>query len=196
MMVAIMLVTVQMSNGQQQHIIMNSPPAPGVYEATESIALLPGFSFTATQANSLTLKIFDPCNTGNPAQDFTCRMNHIFQYVNKSRIATGLLSDYGLQMAEPVYFNGILGDSNFVDMDTWRMLYSGMFTSKINNNVNLTAPETIFDLIENATHTDATPVAMMHYQYNMLREDALSQNLMQIVNRNEINVYNFITASK
>jgi hypothetical protein len=71
----------------------------------------------------------------NPGQEFSDRMNHIFQYVNKSRIATGLLSDYGLQMVEPKYFNGVPADSNYVDMDTWKMLYSGMFTSKINKNL-------------------------------------------------------------
>ena len=170
--VAIMLATSQILKGQQQHIVMNSPPAPGVYEASESITLQPGFSFTATQSNSLTLKIADPCNTGDPAVDFVCRMNHIFQYVDKNRITTGLLSDYGLQIADPAYFDGIIADSNYVSMDTWRMLYYGLFSSKINNNVSLTIPETVFDQIDNATHSTAAPVAMMHYQYNALKEDA------------------------
>jgi hypothetical protein len=40
-----------------QDITMSSTPAPGVYEATESITLQPGFSFTATPGNSLTLRI-------------------------------------------------------------------------------------------------------------------------------------------
>ena len=72
----------------------------------------------------------------NPSQEFTDRMNHIFQYVDKNKIATGLLSDYGLQIVEPKYFNGVPADSNYVDMDAWKMLYSGMFTSKINSNDN------------------------------------------------------------
>jgi len=54
-LVALMLATAQISKGQQQHIVMNSPPAPGIYEATESITLQPGFSFTASSGNSLTL---------------------------------------------------------------------------------------------------------------------------------------------
>jgi len=101
------------------------------------------------------------------AQDpYTNRMNHIFQYVDKSRITTGLLSDYGLQMVEPVYFDGVPADSNYVEMSTWKMLYAGMFTSKINNNVSLTLPETVFTQIDNATHATAVPLAMMHYQYS------------------------------
>ena len=56
-MVALLLVTAQISKGQQ-HIVMNSPPASGIYEATESITLQPGFSFTASSSNSLTPFIF------------------------------------------------------------------------------------------------------------------------------------------
>ena len=63
----------------------------------------------------------------NPGQDFTNRMNHIFQYMNKSRITTGLLSDYGLQIIDPAYFNGTPADSNYVDMDTWVMLFDDFF---------------------------------------------------------------------
>ena len=91
-----------------------------------------------------------------PGQDFTNRMNHIFQYVDKSKIATGILSDYGLQILEPKYFNGVPADSNYVDMDAWKMLYSGMFTSKINNNVSLSDSETVFAQIENATQFTAS----------------------------------------
>ena len=98
-------------------------------------------------------------------------MNHIFQYVDKSRITSGLLSDYGLQIIEPKYFNGMPADSNYVDMNTWKMLYAGIYTSKINNNISLTSPETVFTQIDNATHADAVPVAMMHYQYNAMKEN-------------------------
>ena len=122
----------------------------------------------------------------NPGQEFTNRMNHIFQHVNKSKVTTGLLIDYGLQVIEPKYFNGVPADSNYVDMDTWRMLYSGMFTSKINNNVNLTVPETVFTQIDNATHATAVPLAMMHYQYNALNENALLLNMLQIVNGDQL----------
>jgi len=126
----------------------------------------------------------------NPGQEYTDRMNYIFQHVNKSRVTTGLLSDYGLYMVEPDVFDGIPADSNYVDMDTWKILYSGMYSSKINNNVSLTLPETVFTLIDSAIHTTAVPVAMMHYQYNQLNENAVTQNLLQIVNEQIIEVPN------
>ena len=132
------------------------------------------------------------CNlfSQNPGQEYTDWINYIFQYVDKSKITTGLLSDYGLQMVEPDVFNGVPADSNYVNMDTWKMLYSGIYTSKINNNVALTLPETVFTQIDNATHATAMPLAMMHYQYNQLNENAVDLNLLQVVNDQIIEVPN------
>ena len=118
----------------------------------------------------------------NPGQDYTNRMNFIFQYIDKNKITTGLLSDYGLYAVEPDVFNGVPVDSNYVDMDAWKILYSGVYTSKINNNISLTSPETVFTQIDNATHATAVPLAMMHYQYNQLNENAVNLGLLQIVN--------------
>jgi hypothetical protein len=118
----------------------------------------------------------------NPAQEYKTRMDHIFMYMDKSRITTGLLSDYGLQMVDPVYFNGIPADSNYVDMDIWKQLYIGMYGSKINSNVSLTAPETVYNQIEKAVHSTATPIAVMHFQYNKLNDDAVKQGLVAVVN--------------
>ena len=50
--------------------------------------------------------------------DFAGRMNFIFQHVDRSRVTTGLLSDFGLQLVIPYYFSGVPHDSNFVNMET------------------------------------------------------------------------------
>jgi hypothetical protein len=134
------------------------------------------------------LMITGNLSSQNSGQELSDRINYIFQQTDKSRITTGLLSDYGLQIVEPVYFDGIPADSNYVDMDTWKMLYSGIYTSKINNNISLTSPETVFSQIENTAHTTAVPVAMMHYQYNQLNENALNLGLLQVVNDRIIDI--------
>ena len=84
LILGLLITTNLLSQNPVPNIIMNSTPAPGVYEAYESITLQPGFSFSASSGNSLTLKIVpDPCNTGDPGQDFVCRMNHITNLKNK-----------------------------------------------------------------------------------------------------------------
>ena len=62
-------------------------------------------------------------------QAYTDAMNAIFQKVDKSKITTGLLADYGVQIVDPEAFNGVPADSNYVNMDTWKMLYGDIYSS-------------------------------------------------------------------
>ncbi|MCL1937868.1 MAG: hypothetical protein FWF52_05685 [Candidatus Azobacteroides sp.] len=122
-------------------------------------------------------------------QVYTDVMNAIFQKINKSKITTGLLIDYGVQAVDPEAFNGIPADSNYVSMDTWKMLYGGLYTSKINTNANLTLPETVFAAIDNTSPSgSAVPLAMMHFQYNKLNDNAVSLGLLQVVNNQIVEV--------
>ncbi|MDR2064139.1 MAG: T9SS type A sorting domain-containing protein [Prevotellaceae bacterium] len=120
----------------------------------------------------------------DPGQEYTDRMNYIFEHVDKNKITTGLLVDYGLQTVEPEYFDGIPADSNYVDMDTWKMLYLGMYSSKINKFANLISPDDVYKQIEKAQYRDehAVTVAIMHFQYNRLNENAEKAGLVKIVN--------------
>ena len=120
-------------------------------------------------------------------QTFVERMNHIFQHVNKTQIPTGLLSDFGLQLVYPYAFDGTPSDTNFVAMDTWRMLYATLFSSQVNGNISMIFPETVFDRIDSATHPSAVPLAMMHFQYNSLNEhspywivDTIAEQLLEV----------------
>jgi len=119
------------------------------------------------------------------AQDFnleyTNAMNNIFAKVDKSKIATGLLADYGVPIVAIEAFNGVPADSNYVSMDTWKKLYAGVFSSIINTNANLTLPQTVFAAIDN-TPSSPVPLAMMHYQYNKLNDNAVQLGLLQVVN--------------
>ena len=49
-------------------------------------------------------------------QQYTDTMNYIFQKVDKSKITTGLLADYGLQIMAIEAFNGVPADSNYVSI--------------------------------------------------------------------------------
>jgi hypothetical protein len=137
---------------------------------------------------SLFLAIFAGNTMAQDAnQAYTDAMNTIFQNVNKSKITTGLLSDYGLQIVDPEAFNGVPADSNYVNMDTWKMLYGGIYSSIINSNANLTLPETVFASIDN-TASNPVSLAMMHFQYNKLNENAVSLGLLQVVNNQIVEV--------
>ena len=61
------------------------------------------------------------CSFGLSAQDldslFVSRMNYIFQHVNRSTVASGLLKDYGLEIIDIASYNGVPADSNYCTMD-------------------------------------------------------------------------------
>ena len=60
---------------------------------------------------------------GQTVTDFNNQTTSIFQNVNKSRVTTGLLYDYGVHLIDPIYYNGtLLMDSNYVDIDIWNSL--------------------------------------------------------------------------
>ncbi len=49
--------------------------------------------------------------------DFKNQVNYVFANIDHSKVTTGLLSDYGLQIIPPEYYNGALQDSNEVDIN-------------------------------------------------------------------------------
>lgn len=116
-----------------------------------------------------------------PAQNYSDTINHVFEHVDINRITTGLLSDYGVQVVDLEAFNGVPADSNYVDMDTWKKLYAGIYTSIINSNVSLELPDDVNYIIDNV---ESSPIqlVMMHYSYNKLNDDAVTLGLLQVIN--------------
>ncbi|MDR1198946.1 MAG: hypothetical protein LBK94_08070, partial [Prevotellaceae bacterium] len=141
---------------------------------TKTFLLISGLLFT--------INSFAQISRFDPGQEYTDRMDYIFEHVDKSKITTGLLSDYGLHLIEPDYFDGVPADSNYVDMDTWKMLYLGMATSKINKFAKIASPDTVFAVIDKMSYRSSVPVAIMHFEYNSFRENAVSLGLVSIVN--------------
>lgn len=123
------------------------------------------------------------------SQNYTDTINYVFEHVDKDRINTGLLSDYGIQIVDITAFDGIPADSNYVNMDTWKQLYAGLYTSKINSNVSLSLPDDVNDIIDGANDSPV-PLTMMHYEYNKLNDDAVALGLLQITNNQIFDVPN------
>ena len=50
--------------------------------------------------------------------EYNAKISKVFQHVDKSRVTTGLLYDYGLHLIDPVYYDGVaLTDENYIDME-------------------------------------------------------------------------------
>ena len=118
--------------------------------------------------------------SGDPVAD---KMNHIFAPLDKSQVPTGFLADYGAEFLPLDIFNGVLTDSNKVNMDVWRMAYASLYTSRIYGTNPLPTFASINNTLESAqSETSATPVAIVFSKYGYIKADAFSNNLLKLEN--------------
>lgn len=117
-----------------------------------------------------------------PADEVINRMNYVFEEINRSNVPTGLLSNYGVQPIPLEYYNGIPADSNFVNIDSYKLLYAGVYSAKFNNNITLITPDELSQQIQNYSSGSSIPVSVMHYEYNRIKDDAVEQGLVTVAN--------------
>ncbi len=112
--------------------------------------------------------------------DFYNRVSYVFQHVDNSPVSTGLLLDCGVEFMNLGNFDGLaLTDSNYVSLLDWRCNYATLLSSQFNGNISFTDFPTINSRISTATATNLPiPFVLLHYNYQVLRDDALSSGLM------------------
>ncbi|GHU73461.1 hypothetical protein FACS189413_17860 [Bacteroidia bacterium] len=70
-----------------------------------------------------------------------------------------------------------------MDATTWLGLYSSIYNAQINSFISLLQPEKVADIFKNAGTANSTiPIAIMHYQYDKLDDDALNKGLLAYSN--------------
>ncbi len=68
---------------------------------------------------------------------FRAGMDSVFRYVDKQQVPTGILSDYGLHLIDPNPYNGVPSDTTQVNSEIWKILYTGLYYSKINDKITI-----------------------------------------------------------
>lgn len=121
------------------------------------------------------------------AQDTTSfygKSQYIFEHVDKNQISSGLLSEYGIEFLELANYNGtVLSDSNYVGMEEWRMLYTSLYSAQINNNVTMYGLDTVNNrVLSYIALNQPISFSVLHYNYQSLRSDAVSANLLSVSN--------------
>lgn len=56
--------------------------------------------------------------------DYADRMEHIFGNINKTKVTTGYLKEFGIRFNEVEAYNGVISNNNFADKTQWQSLYS------------------------------------------------------------------------
>lgn len=131
---------------------------------------------------AITLIFILPIFAQTPEQQIADRMTYVFAQLNLNNVPTGILSNYGVQPIDLEYYNGVPADSNYVNLECYKQLYAGLYSAKVNNTASLISPVDYAQQIDNFTYTGATPVAIMHFAYNRLKDNAVELGLVTVVN--------------
>lgn len=99
-------------------------------------------------------------------EDFTyeslrAELDEAFRNVDLNKVPTGLLSDYSISLIYPNDFNGTLSDTNYVNFDVWKIVYTGLFRAQVNDRAHLEDPAVVSTAIE-----QDKAVGIMLYEYN------------------------------
>ena len=114
------------------------------------------------------------------AQDaYQTKIASIFQNVDKSQVPTKHLKEFGYNLMPMDVFNGILADTNVLDMTAWRLLYGSFYSSYVGASTpSVPLLSSVNTTINNYEITDAIPISLLYVNYNDLRPDAISANLL------------------
>lgn len=53
--------------------------------------------------------------------DYYDRMEHVFGNINKTKVTTGFLKEFGIRFNEVEAYNGIISTNNLVDKTQWQL---------------------------------------------------------------------------
>lgn len=120
----------------------------------------------------------------NTEDSFALRINYIFQHVDMNQIPSGILSDYGIDFLNLDNYTGQqFLDSNYVGNMEWFALYNSIYSSQVRLISQLPNPESVASLFnQNNLPNQPTGLAIMNYNYNSYRDDAVSAGLVTISN--------------
>lgn len=134
-----------------------------------------------TTAGNITTSISIPADTlGDTPDAFSIRIKSIFQHVDLTQVNTGILLDLGVDFINVDQFSGTtLIDSNYTTLYAWRLLYASLASSQANSQVSFTPIANINQTVNSYIGGSLPiPLMLLNYNYQSLRPDAVTANLM------------------
>ncbi len=119
---------------------------------------------------------------GDTSTSFAGRMAYVFHYLNPFDVPTGLLQQYGIDFLPVGNFTGAsLTDSNFINLDEWRMLYASIYSYQIDSLPQLQYLSSINPSLSPYLNQDSIdPIVIEYFNYNSFLSNAVDSNLVSI----------------
>ena len=120
-----------------------------------------------------------------PITAFADSINAVFQYLDKNRVPSGILEEYGLQLVDHLPYtgtNGFTTDNQF-DINHWRALYGDLFGARINSNAaGMPSLAIVNQQLAIYAQEPSVELPILHFDYHSIRTDALSSGLIRSMN--------------
>ncbi len=102
------------------------------------------------------------------------RMEHIFGNIDKSKVTTGYLKEFGIRFADMESCNGSLSSSNFVTENEWHALYNSLYTMRVGTvAMGMASPQSVkANCNTQQNNTSNVLLAVQHYNYQQYKKFA------------------------
>lgn len=108
-------------------------------------------------------------------------LNSMFQPLNKNRVPTGLLLDYGIDLVDLEDYDGtILADSTYVNVDIYRDILKTIISSDVKTNYNSSynSVKAKIDALDNVSVDGPITLSAAFFRYNVIKPNAIEDNLI------------------
>lgn len=108
-------------------------------------------------------------------------LNSMFQQLNKNRVPTGLLLDYGIDLVDLEDYDGtILADSTYVNVDIYRDILKTIISTDVKTNYNSSynSVKAKIDALDNVSVDGPITLSAAFFRYNVIKPNAIEDNLI------------------
>ena len=102
------------------------------------------------------------------------RMQHIFGNIDKNKVTTGYLKEFGVRFANIEACNGTISSDNFTTKNEWQSIYSSLYSMRVGQvAVNISSPKSVNTQIKTQQgNTEDILIAVQHYNYQQYKTNA------------------------
>ncbi|WP_201977505.1 T9SS type A sorting domain-containing protein [Hymenobacter rubidus] len=113
------------------------------------------------------------------------QLDQIFAPLDKTQVPSGYLDEYGERLLGLRAYNGVLADSNSLDLSAFCFLRATIYSARVTGTDTLPSlPELNrrFGAWRQGASGAPNPIAVQYMNYHRIRPDALDNNLLQVQN--------------
>lgn len=130
------------------------------------------------------LALFYTANAQAQNTAYANRMQYIFSNINKSKVTTGYLKEFGVRFANIESCTGVLNTSNYLTPKEWNGIYSSLYSMRVGTVAqNMTAPSIVSTNLKTAqSNSNDILIAVQHYNYQQYKTNAYTNGDVIITN--------------